>query len=349
MRAARVVLCIGLVCAVMLTSSAANVSAAKFSARPSSPRLPWAHLHNPILGFDDHGAKDPALVRSGGRWYALFSWVDAAGHWSIGITSSTDLRHWSPTTAMPHDPSVEGEASPDVVREPNGTWVVTYQSFVHDVAGSAPKLYFRTTTDFRSFSAQAPLALDVHPGANERVIDGALAWTPAGLLLGYKVGEVNQGEQAFEIARSPSGSLDGPWQLVGRPDIQVLGNTIENYQFLHVQGRWRLLATSNSFDRPFLFDLAGDAHRATAWLHWSKGRELHIPQEQGWNPGKGLTGETYEHANCAFLVDRRAIGGRYYLVYEDSPALDTFGGAGHAQLGIARSRDLIHWSVPPGS
>ena len=341
-KTAHIILCIGLTWAATTASSAIGVR-----ERPSAPRIPWAHLHNPILGFDDHGAKDPALVQTSGRWHALFSWVDAAGHWSIGVTSSGDLRHWSTTKAMPHDPSIEGEASPDVVRAPDGTWVVTYQSFPHDVAGSAPKLYFRTTADFRTFSAQKPLALDVHPGVTERVIDGALAWTPAGLLLGYKLGEVDKDAQAFEIARSSSGSLEGPWTLIGRPDIQVLANTIENYQFLHVQGRWQLLATSNSFDRPFLFDLAGDVHRAAGWLHWSKGRELHIPQETGWNPGKGLTGETYEHANCAFLVDRRAIGGRYYVIYEDSPALDTFGGAGRAQLGIARSRDLVHWTVPP--
>lgn len=336
-------------CSAFVLTSALILSlgSAGASAQRRSP-VPWTKLRNPILRFDDHAAKDPVLVRAHGRWHALFSWVDAGGHWSIGITSSTDLRHWAPTTSMPHDPSLEGEASPDVVRAPDGRWVVTYQSFVHDVAGSAPKLYYRTTTDFRTFSAQAPLARDVHPAATERVIDAALAWTPAGLLVGYKLGEVDKEQQVFEIARSSSGSLDGPWRLVGRPDIQVLGNTIENYQFLHLRGRWRLLATSNSFDRPFLFDLAGDAHDPSGWLHWSKGRELHIPQEQRWNPGKGLTGETYEHANGAFLVDRRAIGGRFYLVYEDSPALDTFGGAGQAELGLARSRDLVHWSVPPG-
>ena len=28
--------------------------------------------------------------------------------------------------------------------------------------------------------------------------------------------------------------------------------------------------------------------------------------------------------------------------------LEEFGGAGHARLGLARSRDLKHWKVPPG-
>ena len=63
-------------------------------------------------------------------------------------------------------------------------------------------------------------------------------WTPAGLLLGFKTGVTTQ---AFEIARSSSGSLDGPWQLVGKPDIRVFGDTIENYQFIHLPDGWKLL------------------------------------------------------------------------------------------------------------
>jgi hypothetical protein len=83
-------------------------------------------------------------------------------------------------------------------------------------------------------------------------------------------------------------------------------------------------------------------------LHWSAARELDVPQE-AWNPGKGLTGATYEHANCAFLVAGGAsIGGFSYLVYADSPEVTTFTGDGHARLAIARSADLVHWSVPPG-
>ena len=77
------------------------------------------------------------------------------------------------------------------------------------------------------------------------MIDAAVAWTPAGLLLAYKYGS---DVQHFEIARSVSGSLDGPWKLLGRPDIMVYGDTIENYQLLQLDGRWQLLATSNTLN-----------------------------------------------------------------------------------------------------
>ena len=104
-----------------------------------------------------YAVKDPALVYSAGRWHALFSAVDTGGTWRIGITSSHDLQHWSPITTMPHDPRVEGEASPDVVRAPDGRWVVTYQSFVYDGPGQLPKLYYRTTGDFTTFYEHCPV------------------------------------------------------------------------------------------------------------------------------------------------------------------------------------------------
>jgi hypothetical protein len=320
------------------------------STRPTSAPLPpvaWSHLHNPILSDANHAVKDAALVAVHGQWFAAFSAVDAAGTWRIGIEHSADLRTWSPMTFMTHDDAVEGEASPDVVRALDGSFVVTYQSFVHDRSGGLPKLYYRTTTDFTRFSVAHPLAIAGMTASHDRLIDAALAWSPAGLLLGFKRGT---DAQAFEIARSTSGTLAGPWQIVGEPDIRVFGDTVENYQFLHIDGRWRLLATSNTFDRPYLFDLAGDPTRPRGWLHWSKGRELHIPREP-WNTAIGVTGTTLEHANCAFLIDTRAddapsAKGRFTLLYEDAPEKVRFGGEGHGVLAVAQSADLVHWSVP---
>jgi hypothetical protein len=309
---------------------------------PKVATVDWAHLHNPIVSAVDHTVKDAALVAADGTWFTAFSAVDTKGVWRIGIEHSTNLRGWSPMTFMPHDAAVEGEASPDVVRAPDGKFVITYQSFVHDVRGGLAKLYYRTTTDFTHFSPAHQLLRPVLTAPTDRVIDAALAWTPAGLLLGFKTGsEV----QAFELARSTSGTLDGPWQVIGKPDISVFGDTIENYQFIRIDGRWKLLATSNVLDRPFLFDLVGDPSLPNGWLRWSKGRQLDVPRE-AWNAGTGLTGTTMEHANCAYLVDRRSSDGYFYLLYEDAPEKSSFGGEGHGVLAIARSTDLVHWSVP---
>jgi len=302
-------------------------------------------LRNPIVQSVDHALKDPALVAVNGAWVMACSTVDAKGRWRIGIEHSADLVTWSAMTFMPHDPAVDGEASPDVVRAPDGQFVITFQSFVHDVDGGLAKLYYRTTSDFVHYSPPHVLLRPLFRAPSDRLIDAALAWTPAGLLLGFKIGNTDA-TQSFELARSTTGSLDGPWQIVGRPDIRVFGDTIENDQFIKIDGRWKLLATSNLLDRPFLFDLVGDEHRPNGWLQWTPGRQLDIPQER-WNSGRGVTGSTYEHANGAYLVDHRARDGFFYLVYEDAPEMSSFGGQGRGVLAVARSIDLVRWSVPP--
>jgi hypothetical protein len=309
-------------------------------------RVAWPALRNPILSSASYAVKDPALVAFDDGWVMLYSRVDRAGSWRVGIARSPDLRVWSGFSTMPHDPAISGEASPDVTRAPDGGYVVTYQSSRHDRDGAQSKVYARTTTDFRTFSAPIRLAANVHDGAGDRLIDAALVWSPAGLLLGYKLGTTTGNEpQHFEIARSQTGTLAGPWQLIGRPHISVYGDTIENYQFLHLGGRWTLLATSNQFDRPEVFQLTGNPSQPSGWLDWSPARELRVPQER-WNVGRGITGATYEHANCAFLIDRRAVDGHFYVVYADAPEMSTFDMQGHAALAIARSTDLVHWSVP---
>jgi hypothetical protein len=302
-------------------------------------------LRNPIVRSADHALKDPALVAVNGRWVAAFSTVDAEGRWRIGIEHSPDLVTWSSMTFMTHDCAVDGEASPDVVRAPDGQFVITYQSFVHDVDGGLAKLYYRTTADFIHFSPPHFLLRPLFGGRSDRLIDAALAWTPAGLVLGFKTGDTDA-TQSFEVARSTTGSLDGPWQLVGIPDIRVFGDTIENGQFIEIDGRWKLVATSNRWDRPFVFDLVGDARHPGGWLRWSAGRQLNVAHEP-WNRGAGMTGSTYEHANGAYLVDHRSRDGWFYLVYEDAPEMSRFGGEGHGVLAVARSTDLVRWSVPP--
>jgi len=124
-------------------------------------------------------------------------------------------------------------------------------------------LYARTTKDFTTFSAPIRLLANLLDAPADRLIDPALVYSPAGLLLGFKVGTTDAGSaQHFELARSTTGTLAGPWVVVGRPDIAVYGDTIENYEFLKIGGTYALLATSNVLDRPQLFRLAGSAGTA---------------------------------------------------------------------------------------
>ena len=230
--------------------------------------------------------KDQALQWSGGEWHMLYSDMTATKaaphvHFAVAVSSSPDLRHWTAPRII-----AENAASPDIVRSPSGTFIVTYQT--------PQGLAYRTSSaaSLRSWSDAHPLGR----GLAHRMIDGALAFTGNGVILGFKAGTTTQ---HFEIAWAPS--LSGTFRLVGRPDIVLYNDTVENYEFLTVDGAWHLVATSNTLDQPFLFTLGpGDPASPSTWLHWSAGRQLLVPS-QSFNSGQGISSVAYEHANSAFL------------------------------------------------
>jgi len=338
----------------------------------ATPQVAWTQLRNPILSEPTAGVKDQALVWANGSWHMLFSYVTndvshpGAVHWDIATVTSPNLETWSAPSPWPAQAGVTGVASPDIVRSPAGVFVATYDSNPGSTDGGQSKLYYRTSTDLATWSAPQPLALSLHPGRGDRMIDPTLAWTGNGLILGYKYGiapgtvsgaangaangaatgaATNTTSQHFEVAWSPSGSIDGPWTYVGRPDIVVDGDTVENLEFVAVSGHWRLVATSNTFDQPWIFELSGSPAVPSSWLHWTGGRMLEIPG-QSWDSGPGVSSVGYEHANSVFLCDASAADGEYYVAYAGSDELTNFGGWGHAKIGIARSTDLVHWQVP---
>jgi hypothetical protein len=100
-----------------------------------------------------------------------------------------------------------------------------------------------------------------------------------------------------------------------------------------------------TFDQPWFFTLAGKPTNPQSWLHWVDGRELRVPSQE-WNTGSGISSVSFEHANSAFIC-QDSVSGYTYLTYAGSKELTQFGGWGHADIGVARSRDLVHWSVPP--
>ncbi|MGH9016742.1 MAG: hypothetical protein ACRDY1_03250, partial [Acidimicrobiales bacterium] len=121
-----------------------------------TPAVAWSRLSNPLLRQPAAGVKDQALVWAGGRWHMLFSDVttDAAlpggVRWDIATSTSTDLAHWTAPVLWPPQSGVIGVVSPDIVRRPGGTFVVTYDSGPGQVGGGEPKLYYRTSVNLRT-------------------------------------------------------------------------------------------------------------------------------------------------------------------------------------------------------
>ena len=291
--------------------------------------IDWSALTNPVLSYPTVGVKDQALQWSGGEWHMLYSAMTMMKavphvHFSVAVSSSPDLSHWTSPKVI-----ADNAASPDIVRSPSGTFIVTYQT----PQGLAYRI--STNASLQSWSGAHPLGR----GLARRMIDAALAFTGHGVILGFKAGTTTQ---HFEIAWAPS--LAGSFRLVGQPDIVVYNDTVENYEFLTVDGAWHLVATSNTLDQPFLFTLgAGDPATPSTWLHWRAGQRLTVPSES-FNSGAGISSVGYEHANSAFLCV--GPGGEDYLTYAGSTELTQFGGWGHARIGLARSPDLVHWEAP---
>lgn len=328
---------------------------------PATPRpnVAWSHLKNPILSSKIAGEKDEAIVWAGGLWHMLFSYVTndpklpGGVRWNIATSTSTNLTNWTKPSLWPPQAGVIGVASPDIVRAPSGEFVVTYES-EGGTNGAQDKVFYRTSETLQTWSRPHPLAASLAPAPQDRMIDPALAFTGHGVILGYKTGPAGSkliqtsSGQAFEVAWSATGSLQGPWRLIGLPNISIYHDTVENYEFFTANGKWHVLATSNTLDQPWLFTLSKDPLNPTSWLDWSHGYELKVPYEH-WNSAKGISSISFEHANSAFICNAKRNGGYYYLLYAGSNELSQFGGWGHAKIGIARSTDLVHWQVPPGS
>lgn len=314
------------------------------------PTIDWSDLRNPILSATNAGEKDQVMVWFDGKWHMVYSYVrndpsiPGGVEWDIATSSSRNMATWTSPDPWPAQQGVLGVAAPQLVKDPDGGFVVTYQSDPGQKDGDQDRLYYRTTENFVTWSRPHPLAQSLATTPGDRMIDGSLAWTPEGLILGFKAGSEGS-QQAFEIAWSPSGSLNGPWKYVGKPDIVVNDDTVERYEFLSLEGTWHLMATSNVLDQPWLFKLAGNPKDPSGWLDWTGGYELDVPKA-AWDTGSGISSVTYEWANASFLCNASSEDGYYYLLYAGSNELSQFGGWGHAKIGIARSRNLVDWQVP---
>ena len=321
-------------------------------------KVDWSHLKNPILSSPFAGEKDEAIIWAGGLWHMLFGYVShdsslpGGVRWQVATATSPDMVHWSKPTFWPPQPGLLGAGGPDVARSPDGKFVVAYGS-AGATNGSTSKSFYRTSTNLVTWSPPHPLAAKMAPNPQDPMIDPVVVYTGHGVILGFKTGSSefatasNASGQAAEIAWSPSGSLNGPWTYVGRPDIAVYNDTFEDTEFFTVGGKWHLLGMSNTLDQPWLYTLSGNPSTPSGWLKWSNGRQLQVPSES-WNTGPGLSSIGFQHANSAFLCNARASDGYYYLLYSGSTELTEFNGVGHAKIGIARSTDLVHWQVPPG-
>lgn len=330
-----------------------RVAAAAPEPAPANRRfIDWESLRNPVLAFADRALKDEAVAYRNGVFYVFastrFSPEDRGGaQRTSSFYRTRDFRAFEPFS----DPDVHGPGrgpgSPDLV-EIDGVWHMTFQA----PSGGGERariLQLTRSRDLVDWSPPRALGPELLDPA-ERNIDGALARHGDRLYLGWKR------DQSLYVTRSLGPELDGRWEMP-RPADAILAfgpNSVthdwaENYQFVAIDGRWHMVATARApgfpmsrheytgSHEPYLYTMDGDGGDLEDWTRWRCKRRLAIPQE-AWNPAM--------HANSAFLADWREHDGHFYLFYAGSADHTSFDRRGHGKLGVARSRDLVHWSVP---
>jgi hypothetical protein len=314
------------------------------------PFIDWNGLKNPVLSYPNWSVKDTSMAYRNGTFYVFFSafYPDRGQVRSHVVEVSTrDFKHYS-EPIFNFDGEEDGwigMCSPDV-QQLHGKYVMTFNSW-GDKPGKPNQLFYRTSDDLVHWTPRKTLGLNLTEVGNQRVIDAALAQADGGYYLVYK-------EQTPGIHSRPrmafSTSLDGPFHYVGDGIVALLmkdgkdnGFFHENYEFLHTNGQWYLLTTDYFHNRqnhdkydvqaPYLYALEPGSH----WLKWIGGYTFDLPQEK-------FNMESI--ANAAALYDWRKYDGYYYLIYAGRNDGQTYAKRGWNRIALARSKDLIHWSVP---
>jgi hypothetical protein len=314
------------------------------------PFIDWANLRNPILSYPDWSVKDTAMVFRDGTFYVFFSaFYPERGQVRSHVVevSTLDFKHFS-------DPifNFDGEedrwigmCSPDV-QFLYGQYVMTFNSW-GDKPGVPGQLFYEKSKDLVHWSARETLALNLTQSGNQRPIDATLAEADGGYYLAYKEqtpGTHSRPRIAF------SSSLDTPFHYMGDGIAALLmkdgkdnGYFHENYEFFHTNGQWYLLTTDyfHNQQNPIKYDVQAPylyaLKRGSHWLTWNRGYAFNLPQEK-------FNMESI--ANAAAVYDWRKFDGYYYLIYAGRNDGLTYAHRGWNQIGLARSKDLIHWSVP---
>mgnify|MGYP000170982591 CR=1 FL=1 len=310
------------------------------AAAGDDPLFDWMGLKNPILSLPDRMLKDQAVAIRGGYFY-LFASTRSEGPEPADAACffrTPDFKEFerleSPGLTVTFGATVRGPASPDLVRR-GDDWFIVFQA--------GPKEYFRrlyysSSADLVSWSPAAAINPGMKP--RQRQIDGALAFEAGHWILGYK------GGQSFYVTRSKGPELDGRWERPVRASAG--GEWAENFQFIKIEGRWRMVATARGSKNllagqytgnhdPFIYEMDGDGSELADWARWKNRTALEVPGED-WN--------RVMKANSGYLCDWREYDGHFYLFYAGANDGERFAGRGHAMIGVARSLDLVTWRLP---
>ena len=314
----------------------AAIGLAETGPADESQLLDWADLRNPVLTYDEWSIKDFSVEYLDGVFYLFFSafYEDRGQVRSHVVEVSTkDFKTYS-EPILNYDGREDewaGMCSPNLFKV-GETYILTFNSWGDD-EGRHNQLFFITSKDLVEWSHPRPLAANLTKG--NRAIDPAVAYHNDRYYLMWKE------RQSPRLAVGES--MGGDFQFIrhGYPWFRLRGDDRnrwhENFQFIKIDGRWRLLVTFQH-DRhlPYLFDMRGNGSEQAHFLAWTNGRPMR-PVNESFN--------TLAQANASCVTDWRELDGHFYLLYAGctTESMDSHARRGWNRLGLSRSRDLETW------
>ena len=290
--------------------------------------IDWGSIRNPVYGHSGWSVKDACVAFNGEHYVVFFSafFHDRGRERShVSAVQTKDFRSFSePLFIWDGDSGGwTGFCSPNISRL-DGEFILTFNSWGDEHPnGRENQLFYATSSDLINWSEYRPLASNLTEGT--RAIDAALTKHTYYFLV-WKERQTPQ----FAYARQ----LDGEWIRMDEP---VLG-WFENGQFLQIDGTDFLLFTGKGH-QPYLVEIEFLENGDSTAIRTAVPMPLDIPVE---------TFNTDDSANAAFMwLETGKEGTFHYLIYAGSTEGESHAGRGDNRLGIARSADGIHWSVPP--
>jgi hypothetical protein len=308
----------------------------KIRGKPKNNFIDWEKLKNPVYEHEGWSTKDACMIYKGGYFYIFFSafYYDRGRERShvVGIKTKDFLNFSEPMFIWDgRDDGWVGMCSPNITKV-DSIYYLTYNSWGDDHSNGMPnQLFYATSKNLEDWDKHQPLARDVtvEDGELQRAIDAAATRANEKFYLAWKA------EQTPQIAVCDSLAESG-WKTLGRPTDKWF----ENAEFIKIDDKWHLLATAHGDEDhiPALSAMIGKGDEDSDWLNWGAFYFFDIPLESF---------NTDNRANASFLADWRDHDGYYYLLYAGRTHDNSHAGRGNNKLGLARTRDLVKWYIPP--
>lgn len=287
--------------------------------------LDWQNIKKPLLSYPFWSLKDPCVALHDGVFHLFCSAVSSRNHFQILHCTTKDLQEFSHPLFLWGEGD-NGRGSPDISYI-DGVYYLTYQSWDprpgHDRTNT--KCLYATSKDLTTWDTK-DVEIARNLNVNQRAIDPAITRCNDRFYCFYKQWQTPLIASAINM-NDPDG-----WELLGELNAP---ESTENGQFIRIDGTLRLIVDSPGENR--VYELSGDETHHEEWAKWRHTHSIDFPSAKGFNETR--------RGGAVYVADWRKKDDHFYAFYHVKHAPEARMNMGH-HLGIARSRELVHWELP---